>query len=335
MKKAADFYVMLRTLPACFGGGRVFFHFGWFFNGKGPSFLPYSRILLIFVFGSIAMSDEQWSLVIESRRKLLDLRLREVIRYRDLIWLFVKRDFVTQYKQTILGPLWFIINPLFSTVMYTFVFGNLANIGTDGIPYLLFYYAGTMLWTFFTGCFNDASNVFINNSGLFGKVYFPRLTVPISNVFSNLTKVGVQFATLMVFYVYYLVIGAPVTPSLWIIAFPLIFGWLAILATGMGMIISSLTTKYRDLKHLVSFALHLAMYATPVVYPLSEIPADFAWVNYVNPVSAPIELFRIWFYGAGTVPPVMIVSSLGMTALFFFLGLIMFNQNERNYIDVV
>ncbi len=281
------------------------------------------------------MNEESWDMIIESKRKLLDLRLREVIRYRDLVWLFVKRDFVTQYKQTILGPLWFVINPLFSTVMYTFVFGNLAKIGTDGVPFLLFYYAGTMLWTFFTGCFNDASNVFLNNSNLFGKVYFPRLTVPISNVFSNLTKILVQFVMLMVFYAYYLLKKAPITPSPFLAAFPVLFAWLAILGTGMGMIISSLTTKYRDLKHLVSFALSLAMYATPVVYPLSQIPSGFTWVNFVNPVSAPVELFRVWFYGAGYVPPLMIFASIGMTIVFFILGLIMFNQNERNYIDVI
>ena len=281
------------------------------------------------------MSDEKWDLVIESKRKLFDLQIREVIRYRDLVWLFVKRDFVTQYKQTILGPLWFIINPLFSTVMYAFVFGNLAKIGTDGVPYILFYYAGTMLWTFFTGCFNDASNVFLNNAGLFGKVYFPRFTVPISNVFSNLTKVAVQFATLMAFFIFYLATSSVVRPSWWAFAFPLILVWIALLGTGMGMIISSMTTKYRDLKQLVSFALGLAMYATPVVYPLSQMPKNFAWVNYVNPVSAPVELFRVWFYGAGSVPTVMILSSLGMTAFFLVLGLVMFNQNERNFIDVV
>jgi len=282
-----------------------------------------------------AMPEENWDLVIESKRKLLDLQLRDVIRYRDLVFLFVKRDFVTQYKQTILGPLWFIINPIFSTIMYSFVFGNLAKIGTDGIPFVLFYYSGTMLWLFFTGCFNDASNVFVNNAGLFGKVYFPRLTVPISNVFSNLTKSAVQFATLLVFFAWYLFNHAPVTPSWWALAFPLLFAWIAVLATGMGMIISSLTTKYRDLKQLITFALHLAMYATPVVYPLSEIPKDFSWVNYVNPVSAPMELFRIWFFGAGNVPLSMIVGSLAMTAVFFFVGLVMFNQNERNFIDVV
>jgi lipopolysaccharide transport system permease protein len=281
------------------------------------------------------MDKENWTLIIESKRKLLDLQLRDVIRYRDLIYLFVKRDFVLQYKQTILGPLWLIIQPLFSTIMYSFVFGTLANIGTNGIPFLLFYYSGTMLWTFFSGCFTDVSNVFINNANIFGKVYFPRLTVPISNVFSNVTKILVQFIMLMVFYVYYIISGAPVKGSFWLLAFPFIFAWLAALGMGMGIIISSLTTKYRDLKQLVTFALGLAMYATPVVYPLSEIPKRFSWVNFINPVSAPIELFRIWFFGAGTVPPSMILTSLGITVVMLVLGLILFNQNEQNFIDVV
>jgi lipopolysaccharide transport system permease protein len=281
------------------------------------------------------MSDENWDLVLQPKRKLLDLQIRDVIRYRDLIWLFVKRDFTTQYKQTILGPLWFVINPLFSTVMYSFVFGNLAKIGTDGIPQLLFYYSGTMLWTFFTGCFNSASGVFTSNAGLFSKVYFPRLTVPISNIFSNLTKILVQFASLMCFFVYYLIIGAPIVPSWWLLAFPLLFAWLALVATGMGMVISALTTKYRDLNQLVGFALGLAMYVTPVVYPLSSIPKQYAWVSFLNPVSAPIELFRIWFFGAGSVSAGMVLMSLGVTSAVFFLGLVMFNQNERNFIDVV
>jgi lipopolysaccharide transport system permease protein len=279
--------------------------------------------------------SKDWNIVIEPKRKLLDLQIRDIIRYRDLIYLFVKRDFVVQYKQTILGPLWFVINPLFSTVMYIFVFRNLAGIGTDGIPPLLVYYSGSMLWNFFAGCFTDVSNVFINNINLFGKVYFPRLTVPISNVFSNLTKVLVQFALLSVFYIYYLVTGAPVRGSWWIVAFPLLFVWLAAVGTGMGIIISSLTTKYRDLKNLVTFALGLAMYVTPVVYPLSEIPVRFRWIGLVNPVSAPIELFRVWFFGAGTVSGTQILASIATTVVLLLLGLILFNQNERNFIDVV
>jgi lipopolysaccharide transport system permease protein len=281
------------------------------------------------------MTDKNWSLIINPKRKLLDLQLRDLIRYRDLVFLFVNRDFAVQYKQTILGPLWYVINPLFSTAMYSFVFGNLANIGTDGIPFLLFYYSGTMLWTYFTGCFTNASDLFIANASIFSKVYFPRLTVPISNVFSNGIRVLIQFVLLMAFYLYYLINGGVSAPSWFAFAFPAILMWLAALGTGMGMIVSSLTTKYRDLKNLVAFALNLAMYITPVVYPLSQIPGRFAWLAFINPVSAPVELFRLWFFGAGSVSPLMILVSLGMTVIFVLLGLILFNQNERNFVDVV
>ena len=279
--------------------------------------------------------EETWDLIIEPKRKLLDIPVREVIRYRDLIALFIKRDFVTQYKQTILGPLWFIINPLISTVMYAFVFGNLAKLSTDGVPHILFYYAGTMLWSFFAGCFTDATNIFVNNASLFGKVYFPRLTVPISNIASNVTRILVQFLFLMGFFVYYLVTSDVLRPSLLALLFPLILIWIASVATGMGMVISALTTKYKDLRLLVNFALNLAMYATAVVYPVSQIPKRFSWVLYANPMNVPIELFRLWFYGAGGIPMQAIISSILLTFFFLFLGLIMFNQNERNFIDVV
>jgi len=278
--------------------------------------------------------EQDWTLVLEPKKKLFDIDLREIIRYRDLVWLFVVRDFATVYKQTILGPLWFIINPLFTTVMYTFVFGNLAKIGTDGIPFLLFYYGGTMLWSYFSSCLTNGADVFSSNSGLFGKVYFPRLVAPISKIFSNMISLGIQFGTLMVFFVYYLVTGAPIHPSPWALAFPLLIAWLAVLGTGMGMIISSLTTKYRDLRHLLGFGMSLAMYATPIIYPLSQIPAKYSWAFYINPVSAPVELFRIWFYGKGNVPAGMIVASLGMTVAFLFLGLLLFGRNEKTFIDV-
>jgi lipopolysaccharide transport system permease protein len=261
--------------------------------------------------------------------------LRELIRYRDLVWLFIKRDFSTLYTQTILGPLWFIVNPLVSTIMYNFVFGKLAKIGTDGIPGLLFYYSGTMLWTFFVACLTDASNVFSANAGLFGKVYFPRLTVPVSRVFSNLITMTIQFATLMCFFAYFLIRGAPIRPSWAALAFPLILAWLALMGTGIGMLISAMTTKYKDLKQLIGFGLSLAMYATPIVYPLSEAPKQFLWVFYVNPVSAPVELFRLWFYGAGTVVPGMVLGSIAGTVAIFFLGLVFFNRNERTFVDVI
>ena len=279
--------------------------------------------------------NEKWDIILQPKTKLLDLQIREIIRYRDLVLLFIKRDFTTAYKQTILGPLWYIIQPLFSTIMYTFIFGNLAQIGTDGVPYLLFYFAGTMLWTYFTGTLNSASSIFTTNSGLFGKIYFPRLTVPISTTVGHIIKLGIQFACLLVFYIYYLIVGANVQPSWWILAFPLLIIWIGLLGCGIGMMISALTTKYRDLNQLLSFGISLAMYATPIVYPLSEAPANLAWVFYINPMSAPVELFRIWFYGAGSVPTPMIFLSLGMTAVFFFFGLVLFNRNERTFVDVV
>ena len=282
------------------------------------------------------MSDEgKWSLIIKPKRKLFDLQIRELIHYRDLIFLFVKRDFVTQYKQTILGPLWFVINPLISTVMYTFVFGRLAHIGTDGIPYTLFYYSGAMLWTFFSGCFLDSSNVFINNVNVFGKVYFPRLVVPINYVFSNSIRILVQLVMLLVFLVYHILIGSSIQPSWFMLFFPLIIVWLAAIGVGAGIIISSLTTKYRDLQQLVTFAINLVMYAAPVVYPLSEIPQRFSWVAYANPICAPIELFRLWFFGAASVDMQMLLISLGITVLLAIVGLILFSQNEQNFIDVV
>jgi len=279
--------------------------------------------------------EEKWSLIIRPKRKLFDLQIRELIYYRDLIFLFVKRDFVTQYKQTILGPLWFVINPLISTVMYTFVFGRLANIGTDGIPFTLFYYSGAMLWTFFSGCFLDSSNVFINNVNVFGKVYFPRLVVPINYIFSNSIRILVQFAMLLVFLVYYLLTGAPVRVSWFAFLFPLIVIWMAVIGVGAGIIISSLTTKYKDLRQLVTFAINLVMYAAPVVYPLSEIPGRFRWVAYANPICAPMELFRLWFFGAASVDTRMILTSLGITVFLAVTGLILFSQNEQNFIDVV
>ena len=281
---------------------------------------------------AIQNDDENWDLVLQPKEKFLDSKhIRELIRYRDLVYLFIKRDFITQYKQTILGPLWYIVQPLVTTVAYTFVFGKLANIATDEIPYILFYFAGTMLWTYFSGVLNAASAIFTSNSGIFGKVYFPRLTVPISTTVGQMIKLGLQFCCLL----YFLIKGAPIHPSWEICLFPLLVLWIGFLGCGLGMIISSLTTKYRDLNQLLGFGLQLAMYATPIVYPLSQAPEKFKWFFYINPMSAPIELFRIWFYGAGNVPPLMTLVSLAITAVSFFFGLILFNKNERTFVDVI
>jgi lipopolysaccharide transport system permease protein len=279
---------------------------------------------------------EKWDTVITPQIGLFDLQIREVIRYRDLVTLFIQRDFTTIYKQTVLGPLWFVINPLFSTVVYTFVFGNLAQLGTDGIPHLLFYYTGTMLWTYFSTCFNDASNIFVTNAGVFGKVYFPRLTVPLSRAISNAITMLIQFATLICFYIFFLASGkTSVHPSWWALTFPLLFAWIAVLSTGTGLLVSALTTKYRDLRQVVTFGLNLLMYATPVVYPLSQAPEQYRFFLYFNPLSAPVELFRVGFFGAGYVPPAMILLSSIMTIILFFLGLVMFNTFERTFVDVI
>ena len=280
--------------------------------------------------------DENWDLILQPKVRSLDSKhIRELIRYRDLILLFIKRDFTTQYKQTILGPLWYLVQPLVTTVCYTFVFGKLANIGTDEVPYMLFYFAGTMLWTYFTGVLNSAAGIFSSNSGIFGKVYFPRLTVPISTTVGQMIKLALQFMCLLVFYFYFIFKGAPVHPSWKVCLFPLLVLWIGFLGCGLGMIVSSLTTKYRDLNQLLGFGLSLAMYATPIVYPLSQAPEKFQWFFYINPMSAPIELFRIWFYGAGHVPVTMTLISLAVTGLCFFFGLILFNKNERTFVDVI
>jgi lipopolysaccharide transport system permease protein len=283
----------------------------------------------------VNQSDNDWSLVIEPKKSFLSINLRELFAYRDLIRLFVSRDFVTVYKQTILGPLWFVLNPLFTTVVYTFIFGGLAKIPTDGIPQTLFYYGGTMLWGYFTACLTSAADTFISNSALFSKVYFPRLAVPISRVFSNLIAALIQFATLICFYLYYALTGAPVRPNVWAFAFPLIMLQLAVLGTGFGLIISALTTKYRDLRQLVGFGISLWMYATPIVYPLSQVPAKYKWIFVANPVTVPVEAFRMAFYGIGSVDTAAAVISGAVTVVVMFLGLLLFAHMERTSIDVL
>ncbi len=279
--------------------------------------------------------QDKWDVVLEPKNKLLDLKLREVIRYRDLVYMFIKRDFAVAYKQTILGPLWYVIQPLISTVMYSFVFGTIANIGTDGVPFTLFYFAGTMLWTYFSSSLTTCASVFTVNAPMFGKIYFPRLVVPISNVIGQIIKLGFQFGLLLIILIYYLIVDSTVTISWWALAFPVIIIWIGMLGAGMGMMISALTTKYRDLSQLLTFGIQLAMYATPIVYPLSSAPENLQWFFYINPLSAPIELFRIWFYGAGSVDSIMIFISLAWTAFFMFVGLVLFNKNERTFVDVI
>ncbi len=289
--------------------------------------------------GNVALpvkNDPQWTKVITAKKRLLDLHLKDVWNYRYLIKMFIKRDFITQYKQTILGPIWYLVQPLITAFMYMFVFGKMANVGTDGIPYILFYFSGTMLWTYFTSCLTSCSTTFTTNQNIFGKVYFPRLTSPIATCGFHIIKLAMQFILLVFIFLYYMFIQkVHINITIWALTFPLIVLWVGLLGGSIGLFVSSLTTKYRDLNLLLTFGIQLAMYATPVVYPLSEIPEKFSWLAYVNPMCAPIEFFRIAFYGAGHLEPSMIITSLGVTLFLCFFGLILFSRNERNFVDVI
>ena len=278
----------------------------------------------------------QWTKIITAKHKLLDLHLRDVWTYRYLIKMFIKRDFITQYKQTILGPLWYLVQPLITAFMYMFIFGKMAKVGTDGVPFILFYFAGTMLWTYFTSCLDSCSKTFTNNQNVFGKVYFPRLTSPIATCGFHIIKLLMQFMLLAVIFLYTVLIQKQYISISWLaITFPLIVLWIGLLGGSLGLIISSLTTKYRDLNILLTFGIQLGMYATPVVYPLSELPEKFKWLAYANPMCAPIEFFRVAFYGAGRLDSSVLLTSIGMTIVLAFFGLVLFTRNERNFVDVI
>lgn len=282
------------------------------------------------------IKEEHWDKIISSKKKLFDLHLRSVWDYKYLILMFIRRDFTVQYKQTILGPIWYLVQPIISSIMYSFVFGTMAGVGTDGIPMLLFYYAGTMLWTYFTGCLNGCASIFTANQGIFGKVYFPRLTAPVAKCGFEAIRLFIQFVLLCVFILFYVFVKkTQINISLLCLTAPLIFLWVGLIGGSLGLIISSLTTKYRDLNILLAFGLQLAMYATPVVYPLSQIPGMFRSLVYFNPMCAPVEFFRMAFYGAGSISTEMMAVSLGETVVFLILGLILFTRNERNFVDVI
>ncbi len=278
---------------------------------------------------------DKWDKVIEAEAKGNWLRLNNIWKYRDLIFMFVKKEVIIYYKQTILGPLWFLIQPLIATVMYMFVFGKLANIGTDGIPQILFYFSGTMLWTFFSETFLKVANVFNENKSMFGKVYFPRIVVPLSIVIVNMVKLLIQCALFILMYAYYLCKGYDLILSWKILCFPLIVIWIGILAMGLGLIVTSITTKYRDLALVLSHLVSLLMYATPVVYPMSELTGGFEKILYYNPMSAPLEVFRYCVYGTGDNGNVFIFISLILCMVIFCFGLYVFGKNEKTFVDVI
>lgn len=278
---------------------------------------------------------EGWTTIIKPINGFFNFNLQELWRYRDLIALFVRRDFVAVYKQTILGPLWFLIQPLFSTIVFTIIFGKIAKIPTDGLPPMLFYMAGIVSWNYFASCLTTTSNTFIANASIFGKVYFPRLAVPVSVVIINLMTFFIQFLLFMALLCYFYLKGAPIHPTPWILLTPLLILQMGILGLGVGILVSSLTTKYRDLTFVVGFGTQLWMYATPIVYPMSQIPEKWQWLYGLNPMAAVIETFRFAFLGAGAIHTNALMISAGMTLVIFLVGVVLFSRIEKTFMDTV
>jgi lipopolysaccharide transport system permease protein len=280
--------------------------------------------------------DSHYDWHIEGKSSLMDLKLKEVWDYRDLLWLLVRRDFVAFYKQTILGPAWFFIQPLMTTIIFTFVFGRLGGFKTDGIPQPLFYMAGVTTWNYFADCLTKTSTVFKDNAHIFGKVYFPRLIMPLSIVVSNLVKFGTQMLLFLCMLGYYMIFRKEeCSPNMYILLFPYLILLMALLGLGLGMIISAMTTKYRDLAFLVTFGVQLLMYATTVVYPLSTADSGIRWIIEANPMTAVIETFRYGFLGNASFS----WSGLGYSSIFTFIvlvfGVVIFNKVERTFVDTV
>lgn len=280
-------------------------------------------------------SNEEWSLILRPQRSWLDLRLGELWQYRDLILLFVWRDFVAYYKQTILGPLWYLIQPILTTMVFTVIFGNIAQLSTDGLPPFLFYLAGNTVWGYFAACVQNTANTFTGNASIFGKVYFPRLAIPISVVLSNMISFAIRLAVFLVFLGYYLIIGADIQLNWWILSLPLLILLMAGIGLGVGIIVSSLTTKYRDLQQLVGFGVQLVMYATPVIYPISSIQENWQWLLLINPMTPVIELFRYAFLGVSSLNPAYILYSLIFTVVILVVGVLVFNHVESTFMDTV
>lgn len=278
--------------------------------------------------------DQDWDLVIKGHTSLFDLRLGELWNYRDLLVLFVRRDFVTVYKQTILGPLWFFIQPLLTTITFTIIFGNVAQLSTDGAPKLVFYMAGITLWSYFSTCLTNVSGVFNANAGIFGKVYFPRLIMPLTIVISNLMKFFVQFL-LFIGFVIYFTLQDQITPNNWILLTPFIIILMALISMGIGLILSAMTTKYKDLNHLIGFGIQLFMYATPVIYPSSSVPEHYAWIVNLNPLVGLFDYMRYAYLGVGSFSLQTLVYPILFSIGILFLGVLIFNKTQKTFMDTV
>ncbi len=277
----------------------------------------------------------EWDLTIRPQRSWWDLRLGQLWRYRDLIKLLVRRDFVSYYKQTILGPLWYLIQPIATTIIFTVIFGNIAKLPTDGLPPFLFYLTGTTVWGYFSSCLVSTSNTFTANSGIFGKVYFPRLTIPVSIIISNLISFGIRMIVLVSFLIYYLAAGSNIHPNLWILLVPVLLLIMAGMGLGIGITVSSMTTKYRDFQQLIGFGVQLLMYASPVIYPISTVKGIWRWLILANPMTPVIETFRLAFLGTSSLDPIYLLYSVGFTLLVLFIGVLVFTRVEASFMDTV
>ena len=277
----------------------------------------------------------EFNTVIKPKNKLLDIDFKELWQYRDLFSMFVKRDIITQYKQTILGPAWFFIQPAITTLMYMIVFGGIAGIPTDGLPQPMFYLAGIVCWQYFADSLNKTSSTFTANQGIFGKVYFPRLIVPLSTVTSGLVRMGIQFLLFIVVYIYFIFRGVHVQPNIYILLLPVLIVMLAGLSLGFGIIISSMTTKYRDLTILFTFVVQLWMYATPIIYPLSTMSPKRQWIMALNPVTSIVETFKYGTMGVGTFSWTQLGYSFGFMVILITIGIIVFNNVQRSFMDTV
>lgn len=279
---------------------------------------------------------EHWDLIIKPQRSLLDINFKELWQYRDLLGMFVRRDIVTVYKQTVLGPIWYFLQPLMTMFVYVVVFGNIAGISTDGIPKALFYLSGIIIWNYFSECFMQTSDTFSQNQDMFGKVYFPRLILPMSKVVSGLIKFFIQFLLFAGLYGYFLISGLDLQVNIWaLMAVPLLLLQMAALGLGFGLIFTSLTTKYRDLKFLVQFGVQLLMYATPIIYPISAIPEQYKIYIQLNPLSQVVETFKLAFLGQGQYSNMSMLYSVGITFFILIFGILIFNKTERSFMDTV
>ena len=283
----------------------------------------------------IKSTQGEWDLIIRPQRAWWDLRLGELWKYRDLVRLLVWRDFVAQYKQTVLGPLWYLIGPIVSSLVYTIVFSNMAQLSTDGLPPFLFYMAGNTIWGYFSACLLGTANTFVANASIFGKVYFPRLIIPISVIFSNLVSFGIRFSIFILFLVYFMISGSDVRLDLYVLLLPVLHLIMAGIGLGLGIIVSSLTTKYRDLQQLLGFGVQLVMYASPVIYPLSTVPEQWRWLLLVNPVTPVIEVVRRAFLGVSSLSPVYLLYSAAFMLVVLLIGILIFNRADNTFMDTV